>query len=649
MEGQTEKNKKLTISGKAAGIVLAGAVALGSAGTVATQAVIEGADAPRTEAAAETKDYTMLFYVTGSDLESSPDGDGEAEDGAASGDMREIVTAMGEYGLDERVNVVAQIGGTRVWADESLAGVQSARAAIDSGGIHVLEELPDTNMGNSGTLTEFIDYACQAYPAEHYLMVFWNHGNGPTDGFGYDTLHGGDSLTLKELNDGFRNAKTQAFDLIGFDACCMGNMETVHALSAFADYFVGSPACEDVNGWDYLWMEVLAKEDVTAKEIGARIVDRFDNFYKEMGNESITATLSCYDMAAYRNLYEVLRGYNAQLWGTDDISLCEQVSSARSRMAGYYSGGRPGEPLELLDFEQVYRVLDEEGWEAQGLGALMDQFVCRTNVDTEGMSGISLYMPGGQSGDLAEQILYYLNCLYDENYLKFVYRYATMLDQDLEMEMENLTAEFSEDSTEISFRVDEELAANTAAAYLVTAFPVGEDDKFCLLSTDSELYDSGNGIWTGILDIKYFSIAGELLCLIEQYSGEDRTEYLSPIRYNGKLCIMTVEVSLEYPDGRIVSIIPYHEDGQAGKEQYVLEEGAYFAALYPVFPENGEDIFAEAVTEDNYCEGDTVQLWEYDLELELTDVEFSQCCYGLMIKDKNLGTHFSGLTDLTEF
>ena len=668
-----ENDNTITIKKPIAAAALAVAVAVGSSGTVVTQNVVETAtqdvvsesnasileiedygDIENVESAIECKDYTLMLYIIGSDLESNrsdlesnrndlegnpeEDIDVEADGGAASRDMSEIIAAMKEYELDSTVNIVAEIGGTDRWMQENLSDVQTARVTIDSNGINVKEKLTDTNMGASSTLTKFIDYAYQNYPAQHYLMVFWDHGNGPANGYGYDVLHDGDSLTLKELSQSFQSASFHDFDLIGFDACCMGNIETVNALSEYADYLVASPACEDVNGWDYSWLEKLADENATSREIGNYIVDAFEAFYENLDNPNVVATLSCYDLTAYEELYTAVQKYNLDLIDRTDETLYEELNSSRNQIAGYYSGGGPNESMELLDFKQLYRTLGAENWETCGIELALEKFVCHTTIEDEAMCGISIYLPIKSDIFLAEHMLQYLNCQFDDNYLQFVYNYARMIDKDLEMDLSSLISEFDEESMEISFQVDAQLAAQVATVYVVTAFPMDDAQGYYLLSTDSDVQAIEDGTWQAILDRKYFAIADEVLCLMEQYSGEKRTDYLSPILYNGKICMMTIEVSMQNPDGRIVSIVPYSEDNFASKEQYVLEEGDTFAALYPILTEEGIDT--------EYYMGDQVTLQDYDCELDLVDVNFGECVYGLMIKDKNLGVHYSELNGL---
>lgn len=632
---------------KAVGILITSTIiALGGGTAVTTQNLLT--DDGQDNVIAEKKDYTVLLYVIGSDLESDPDAVDYEGAGAATNDMQEIAAAMAEFGLDDSVHVVAQIGGSESWKEKSLADIENARLTIDSGGIHVIEELPDTDMGQSKTVTDFIDYACKTYPAEDYIMVFWNHGNGPTSGYGYDVLHDGSSLTLSELQQAFEAADYQEFELIGFDACNMGNIETVNALHGYAEYMVASPACEDINGWNYQWLEILSEEEASGKKIGRNIVDTFADFYQTSGHQSKMATLSCYDMSAYENLWNNMQAYNRELLmsANADGAVYENLSRQRSQIAGYYSGELLHETMELLDFEQLFTSLNAERWESYNMSKALDDFVCYSTGISEDMCGISIYLPGKKDMELAEEMFLYITCGFEENYLKFIYNYAKILDDELEINLEEIRTKYDEKTRQIQFQIDKELVDRIATAYILTAYQAEDSGEYYLLSTDSDVIIEENGILTGILDIKYFTIANQVLCLIEKYNSEARTEYLSPILYRDKICLMTIEVSLDDPNGRIVSIVPYDLNQRAEKEQYTLEEGESFCALYPIVSENGEADLDAFLENNLYHMGETVWLKDYDCDLELQDVAFEDCFYGLMIQDKTMTLHYSSLSRL---
>ena len=150
---------KAAATGAAAGILaVGGGAAVISQDDTPEQGIIE--EQPEDIGSQVKKKYTIIVYVMGSDLESDgTDAEESSGDGAASADMQEMVQAMRDAGLDDTVNIVAEIGGSNAWMAPELAGIKHARLTIDSSGIHVKEKLPDINMGESSTVTDFINYA----------------------------------------------------------------------------------------------------------------------------------------------------------------------------------------------------------------------------------------------------------------------------------------------------------------------------------------------------------------------------------------------------------------------------------------------------------------------------------------------------------
>ena len=90
------------------------------------------------------------------------------------------------------------------------------------------------------------------------------------------------------------------------------------------------------------------------------------------------------------------------------------------------------------------------------------------------------------------------------------------------------------------------------------------------------------------------------------------------------------------------------EEKNTGKELYELTEGDTFCALHPIIKEDGEVQFSENLTRSTYQAEEEVVLQEYDCMLELQEIQFEECRYGLMIKDKGLNVHYSDLYEVKE-
>lgn len=211
----------------------------------------------------QKKRNTVLVYMVGSDLESNY--------GCASSDIMEMMNA----GINpEYTNLVIYTGGSRAWNLNISSSYNSVLALTPDGrDLSVVATTGQAvNMGDPATLADFLCYAYDAFPAEGYSLILWDHGGGPLYGYGSDELFNYDGLYLWELQEALAAtpfAKRQ-FDIIGFDACLMASLETAAILRPYARYMVASEEVEDGNGWDYSFLSIYNENpisDTVCKEI----------------------------------------------------------------------------------------------------------------------------------------------------------------------------------------------------------------------------------------------------------------------------------------------------------------------------------------------------------------------------------------------
>ena len=137
-------------------------------------------------AAKAVKDYTVMVYIVGSNLESRL--------GAATTDIGEMKQAGIDFG---KTNLLVYTGGSRRWVSDIPNKFNSVLDLSEAGGSQIIAQTQESaDMGMPQTLTEFINYCTALYPARHYGLVFWDHGAGPLWGYGSDELFGNDSLLL---------------------------------------------------------------------------------------------------------------------------------------------------------------------------------------------------------------------------------------------------------------------------------------------------------------------------------------------------------------------------------------------------------------------------------------------------------------------
>ena len=116
---------------------------------------------------------TIMIYMVGSDLESSY--------GNASLDMDEMEAA----GVDTaHNNVIVYAGGASQWQDRGLDGDACTTLLLTEDGFAPLDTYPAENMGDPLTLSSFMNYCFDFFPADSYSLLLWDHGGGPVLGYG---------------------------------------------------------------------------------------------------------------------------------------------------------------------------------------------------------------------------------------------------------------------------------------------------------------------------------------------------------------------------------------------------------------------------------------------------------------------------------
>ena len=124
----------------------------------------------------------------------------------------------------------------------------------------VKREPGEINMGSEQTLKDFLNYAKENYPAERYILAFYDHGMG-WEGACIDNSHNDDYLTMNEIQTGLSDFG--GVDLVLFTApCIMGAIESAYELREFTDIYIGS---EDYSGYCF-WFNVIEEITLDLKE-----------------------------------------------------------------------------------------------------------------------------------------------------------------------------------------------------------------------------------------------------------------------------------------------------------------------------------------------------------------------------------------------
>lgn len=316
---------------------------------------------------------TVMVYMIGSDL--------ETDGGAASADIEEML----EAGADN-INIVIQTGGAAEWADERIGDGVTQRHAVRNGQIELLEELGEMPMSEASSLTDFIKWSAEKYPADRYELILWNHGGGTVLGYGYDELHSEDMMSLADIGSALRGSNIK-FDAVGFDACLMGTIETAYMLEPYADYMIASEEYEPSTGWYYKnWLKMLSDNtSVTTLEFGRQIIDDYidgpDSNFWDMNTLSIT------DLREIPYVYSKLGGFMTASEQLIDNNRYNEISNARYKATSFGDGD-----YEQIDIMSYLNNLEDSEIK-QGLKEALQSAVKYTNNSACDVCGLAMYFP----------------------------------------------------------------------------------------------------------------------------------------------------------------------------------------------------------------------------------------------------------------
>ena len=349
------------------------------------------------------KDFTVMVYIVGSNLESRY--------GAATNDMKEMIGADLDF---TRNNLLVYTGGSKRWTS-AISNICNSVINMENGEqLEVTAQTSETaDMGAAGTLAEFINYCTAHYPAKHYGLVLWDHGAGPLWGYGSDELFGNDSLLLEELKGAMDQTQFNGdskLDFVGFDACLMGSVESARLWKDYAQYMVGSEELESGRGWDYSFLNTLNETD-DARTIVSAIVEAYGKYYENNKSEFFNpdVTLAAMDLSKTDQLIESANTLFAAMKSGIEQGNYPEINQARAKTKAFGLGAASGkeDAYDLLDLknlaENVTELYPEE---SRGILEAIDEMVVRSTSNVSGANGVSIYLPGdnpdlyGVSGEL---------------------------------------------------------------------------------------------------------------------------------------------------------------------------------------------------------------------------------------------------------
>lgn len=315
-------------------------------------------------------------------------------------------------------------------------------------GSEMIMDLGELNMGDANTLIDFVDWASRTYPSENYVLIMSDHGMGwpggwsdpaPAQRESNSPLSNGMQDNILYLNEiQYALAQIQAktnidmFELIGMDACLMGQMEVYAALQPYARYVVASEETEPGVGWAYTAFLSLLVYDptISTADLAANIVDSYitqdqrviddqaraefvaenssgGGFYvnrvsaAQLANQlEQNMTLSAVDLGQFAPLNDAFNQFVYLLQDVDQRS----VAKARTYAQSYTSIFGNQVPPSYLDLGHFVALAAKESGSSQvrqagnQVLAALDNFVIaeKHGPTKQGSTGVAIYFPNSQ-------------------------------------------------------------------------------------------------------------------------------------------------------------------------------------------------------------------------------------------------------------
>lgn len=195
---------------------------------------------------------------------------------------------MKKIGSNNNINILAYLN-TKFPGQPKV----SRKLVIHQGYItqHGRDKVNDS--GDPQTVITACKWAMKHYPAQNFVLVFWNHGSGSLNracprSVCYDDTTGNylTDAKLQEALEQIIQIHGKKLDIIAFDACLMADIEVAYAIKNYAHYMVASQETIPGTGYGYDYaLADVAKHPMHPYQLVKLMVHAYDKEYKDIAND----------------------------------------------------------------------------------------------------------------------------------------------------------------------------------------------------------------------------------------------------------------------------------------------------------------------------------------------------------------------------
>ena len=570
---------------------------------------------------------TGLVYMNGSARGSAG--------GAAAEDLQEMLAV----GSGARVNVVVETLGTAQWSLPEISSERNQRFVVEHEALQLVDDtVGHRDLADPDTLRDFIIWAMGRYPAERYMLVFWDHGGGSVAGFGADELAqdpAQSSLRLAGIQQGLADAVKVTgakFEAVGFDTCLLGSVEMAALLAPYSRYLIASEELEPGHGWNYTpFLQALVDDPaITGDRLGKVIADAFVAQALEWEDRD-EITLSVTDLTRIGPVITALEAFVAvagpDLQAPDRL---KALARARSRAEDYGNDGETGSDMvDLGDLARkaaaVYPVQS-----AQLLAAVQAAVVYKvvSKAKPDG-TGLSVFFP---FRDRYPDLDTYRTVPFSPAYRNFAVDWSAALFADDEpvQFVDSRTAVQSSDGgrSVYSVTVQPGDADEIAEAYSVVARVEPVTGRILFLGMDNDVfYDEQTGELSDGFDGATVTLDGHFVSLFFEDEAEASATYSIPVKLNGTPVDLSVLYDFATDTADVLGAWPGFnpQTGMAARELLPVKAGDRVTPRFFYFD--------PATDKDGYADGAEFTVGQGGLSLGLADLPPGEYLHGFYVVD----------------
>jgi len=181
----------------------------------------------------------------------------------------------------------------------------------------------ELNMGDPQTLSDFISWSIENFPADQYALILDDHGNG-LGGSMVDDQSNRDKLTLQETKSALSTvfSSSNKLDVLVMNACLMGLVENGYQFKDLVYYYVASEDLQHVFYQGYM----MTLYNINSSSMPLSVAKAFvDGYADEMEGDDEDYTMSVAALSYANNMKNSIdnlsnsldsgnAGMKAELW-----------------------------------------------------------------------------------------------------------------------------------------------------------------------------------------------------------------------------------------------------------------------------------------------------------------------------------------------